>query len=86
MAACPPTTYQGVTASVFQSLKEELEKNGFTVPGTSGIINGPFSIVIEYNWDEASQTLSTHVIDKSFFVSCGQINDQLSKSLNKFLA
>jgi hypothetical protein len=86
MAGCSPVTYNGVTASVFNSLKGELEKNGFTIPGPQGVISGPFSIKIEYAWDEATETLQTQVLDKSFFVSCNQIHDQLINALNKFTA
>ena len=86
MAQCDPVTYQGVTQQVFEGLKQELEGNGFSVPGTSGIISGPFSIQVKYEWNEADGTLFTHVIDKSFFVPCGQIHDQLSNALNKYIA
>ena len=86
MAKCDPVTYQGVTPQIFASLKQELEGNGFTIPGTSGVISGPYGIVMEYNWDEASEVLYTHVIDKSFFVPCSQINDQLSRALTKYTA
>lgn len=86
MAACDPVTYQGVTPTVFNSLKQELENNGFTISGNSGTIRGPFSIVIDYAWDEATESLFTHVKDKSFFVPCSQIHTQLSTALNKFLA
>ena len=84
MASCDPITYQGVTANIFRSVKQELENNGFSVPGTSGTIRGPYGIVIDYNWEEASETLYIHVVDKSFFVPCSQIHAQLSNALNKF--
>ena len=84
MAQCDPVTYQGVSRQVFDGLKQELESNGFSVPGTSGIISGPFSISVEYSWNEENSTLYTQVIDKSFFVPCSQIHDQLSRALNKF--
>jgi hypothetical protein len=86
MAACDPVTYQGVTASIFQSVKQELENNGFTVPGTSGTIRGPYGIVIDYAWNEPSESLYIHVVDKSFFVPCSQIQSQLSNALTKFTA
>ncbi len=86
MASCDPITYQGVTASIFKSVKQELENNGFTVPGNNGTIRGPYGIVIDYNWEQASETLYIHVIDKSFFVPCSQIHTQLSNALNKFTA
>jgi hypothetical protein len=86
MAACDPVTYEGVTASIFESVKQELENNGFSVPGTSGTIHGPYSIVIDYEWDEENESLFIHVRDKSFFVPCSQIHSQLSNALNKFIA
>ena len=86
MAKCDPITYEGVSANMFQSVKQELESNGFTVPGTSGTIHGPYSIVIEYEWNEADETLYIEVVDKSFFVPCSQIHTQLSNALNKFIA
>ncbi len=84
--ACSPISYNGVNANVFNSLKGELEKNGFSVPGTNGVIRGPFGIVIQYAWDEGSETLHAEVLEKNFFVSCNQIYDQLSNALNKFTA
>jgi hypothetical protein len=86
MAKCDPVTYQGVTREVFEGLKQELESNGFSVPGPSGIISGPFSIQVEYEWAEDDNTLYTQVVDKSFFVPCSQIHDQLSKALSKYIA
>ncbi|MBC7923651.1 MAG: hypothetical protein H7Z75_21455 [Ferruginibacter sp.] len=86
MAKCDPITYEGVTRQIFEGLKQELEAKGFSVPGPSGIISGPFSIQVEYDWSEGNQTLYTRVVDKSFFVPCSQIHDQLSQALNKYIA
>ena len=84
MAKCDPVTYQGITPEVFGGLKKELESNGFSIQGTSGVINGPFGIVMEYEWNEGAGTLYTQVIDKSFFVPCSQIYEQLNKAINRF--
>lgn len=86
MAACSPVNYSGVSAEVFESLKQELQSKGFEIPGTSGVINGPLGIAIEYSWDQTKESLFTQVIEKSFFVSCNQINDQLSSIINKYTA
>lgn len=86
MAACSPVNYSGVTSEVFELLKQELKSKGFEIPGNSGVINGPLGIAIEYSWDQANETLFTQVIEKSFFVSCNQINDQLSSVINKYTA
>ncbi len=86
MAACDPVTFSGVTPTAFATLRDELAKRGFTLEGTSGIINGPFGISIQYAWDEATETLHTEVLEKSFFVSCGQIYSQLSETIEKFTA
>lgn len=82
--ACSPVSYPGVSASVFELLKKELENNGFSITGTSGTINGPFNIVMEYSWDEATETLHTKVVNKSFFVPCSQIENQLRNYINKY--
>ncbi len=84
--ACSPVSYNGVNANVFNNLKGELEQDGFCVPGSNGVIRGPFGIVIQYAWDEGSETLHAEVLEKNFFVSCNQIYDQLSNALNKFTA
>ncbi|HYG39304.1 MAG TPA: hypothetical protein VD908_11820 [Cytophagales bacterium] len=86
MAACSPVNYSGVSSEVFESLKQELQSKGFEIPGTAGVINGPLGIAIEYSWDQANETLFTQVTEKSFFVSCSQINDQLSSVINKYTA
>ncbi|MDJ1496589.1 hypothetical protein QNI19_26895 [Cytophagaceae bacterium DM2B3-1] len=86
MAACDPVSFSGITPSVFETLKGELARKGFSIEGTSGVINGPFGISIQYSWDEATETLHTEVLEKSFFVSCGQIYSQLSETIDKFTA
>lgn len=86
MAACDPVSFSGITPTVFETLKGELARKGFSIEGTSGVINGPFGISIQYSWDEATQTLHTEVLEKSFFVSCGQIYSQLSETIDKFTA
>ena len=86
MAACEPQSFSGITPAVFENLKTELNKRGFSAEGTSGVIQGPFGISISFAWDEATETLHTEVLEKSFFVSCGQIYDQLSETLGKFTA
>ena len=86
MAACDPITFSGITPQIFESIKQELAGKGFSLPGTKGLINGPFGISIEYAWDQSNQTLFAQVVDKSFFVSCNQIYEQLSNAINKFTA
>lgn len=86
MAACDPVSFSGVTPTAFETLKGELAKRGFSIEGTSGLINGPFGITIQFAWDEATQTLHTEVLEKSFFVSCGQIYSQLSETIEKYTA
>jgi hypothetical protein len=84
MAACDPFFFTGITTEIFNGISRELAGKGFALSGPRGVVNGPFGIVIEYEWDEAAQTLQIDVVEKSFFVSCNQIREQLNGALEKF--
>ena len=86
MAQCDPVTYANVTRPVFESIRQELEANGFAVPGDGGTLTGPFGIAVEYQWNEEAATLFTLVTEKSFFVSCNMIYERLDGAVNKFIA
>ena len=85
MAACDPIQFRGITPEVFSSISTQLAAKGFALNGPSGTVNGPFGIVIEYTWDETSGLLNIQVIEKSFFVTCNQIRDQLTNALAKYV-
>jgi hypothetical protein len=85
MAACDPIQFRGITPEVFASISKQLAAKGFALSGPSGTVNGPFGIVIEYNWDEPSGLLNIQVVEKSFFVTCNQIRDQLTNALAKYV-
>lgn len=85
MAACDPIQFKGITPEVFSNIKSQLATKGFDLSGSSGTVNGPFGIVVQYSWDEASGLLNLQVVEKSFFVSCSQIREQLTSALAKFV-
>lgn len=85
MAACDPIEYQGITPQVFASISKQLADKGFALSGPSGTVNGPFGIVINYNWAEETGLLQIQVIEKSFFVSCSQIREQLNGALARYV-
>jgi hypothetical protein len=84
MAACDPIQFKGITPEVFSSISKQLAANGFALSGPSGTVNGPFGIVIDYSWDESNSLLNIHVVEKSFFVTCNQIKEQLNNVLAKY--
>jgi hypothetical protein len=84
MAACDPFRFDGITPEVFQSISSQLAAKGFNLTGPRGTVHGPFGIVIQYEWNEAQQVLMIEVIEKSFFVSCNQIREQLTNALGKY--
>ncbi len=84
MAACDPFKFNGITPEVFQNISRQLSAKGFALSGPSGTVNGPFGIVFEYNWNEQTGELNIEVVEKSFFVSCNQIKDQLTQALGKY--
>jgi hypothetical protein len=86
MSACSPMSFQGITPEIFQKIQKELEGKGFVLPGNQGTVKGPFGIIIEYKWDSESMSLTTQVTDKSFLVSCKQIQDQLESAIQKFIS
>lgn len=84
MAKCDPIHFSGVSAEVFNRISSELASKGFSLSGPSGVVNGPYGIVIQYEWNEQNETISLQVVDKSFFVSCNQIKQQLSEAFTKY--
>jgi hypothetical protein len=84
MATCDPMKFNGITPEVFQTISRQLSTKGFALSGPQGTVNGPFGIVIEYTWNEMSGELVIQVVDKSFFVSCNQIKEQLAQALQKY--
>jgi hypothetical protein len=85
MAKCDPITFQGITPEIFTRISKQLADKGFALDGPSGTVSGPFGIVIEYEWNEQSGTVRLEVVDKSFFVSCNQIKEQLTNAFEKYV-
>jgi hypothetical protein len=84
MAACDPIILSDISEDLFNQIKKDLSTAGFALTGTSGTVNGPYGIVFQYAWSEATKVLEIDILEKSFFVSCRQIQDQLYKAFNKY--
>ncbi|HYG17736.1 MAG TPA: hypothetical protein VD816_02360 [Ohtaekwangia sp.] len=84
MASCDPIHFTGISAAVFNNVRAELTGNGFDLSGPSGVVHGPYGIVLRYNWDEGTERLDIEILDKNFFVTCGQIRAQLDKAFSRF--
>jgi hypothetical protein len=79
--ACSAVTYTGVTAAVFDCLKQKLTAAGIMVPAeNNGVIAGE-GVKGTFSWDPAAATLIIQVTDKPFFLPCGTINDQIHKAV-----
>lgn len=85
MATCDPFRFNGITPEVFQSISRQLSAKGFALTGPQGTVNGPFGIVFDYNWNEQSGELVIQVVEKSFFVTCNQIKEQLTQAFEKYV-
>lgn len=85
MAACDPIQFAGITPEVFNKISGQLAEKGFQLSGPRGTVNGPFGIVIEYDWNEQSGDIRLQVIEKSFFVPCSQIRDQINAAFQKYV-
>jgi len=85
MAACDPITFQGITPQIFSDITKQLASKGFILSGPRGTVNGPFGIVIDYEWNEQSGEVRLQVVEKSFFVTCSQIREQLTNAFNKYV-
>lgn len=79
--SCEPKTYSNVTKSVYQCLKGKLSDKGINLEADSGRIEGPMGTVIDYKWDEAASTLFIHLVEKSFFIPCAQVDSLLEKAI-----
>lgn len=86
MAGCEPMSFQGITPEVFESISKQLAQKGFVLSGPRGQVKGPFGIVIEYDWNEQNRTITLQVVEKSFFVPCSQIKEQIQSAFEKYVA
>ncbi len=80
--SCEPQTYTGISLPVLEKIKEKLSSFGLSFEDTSGTVNGPMGVVVDYAWEEAAQTLMIHVTDKPFFVSCDMIYGQVASRID----
>ena len=85
MAACDPIQFSGMTPEVFNQISKQLADKGFHLSGPRGTVNGPFGIVIEYDWNEQTGDIRLEVLEKSFFVPCSQIREQLNNAFHKYV-
>jgi hypothetical protein len=85
MAACDPIQFGGITPEIFSKISQQLAGKGFNLSGPKGTVSGPFGIVIEYDWNEQSGDIRLQVIEKSFFVPCSQIKEQLNAAFQKYV-
>jgi len=83
MAVCEPFEFSGITPEVFAKISKRLADKGFALSGPQGTVNGPFGIVLNYSWNESTGQLTIEVIEKTFFVSCNQIREQLTQALGQ---
>jgi hypothetical protein len=86
MSKCDPFLFNGITPEVYNTISKELATKGFVLAGPQGVVNGPFGIVIEYEWNEQAGTMKLEVVEKSFFVTCNQIREQLNSALAKYVS
>jgi len=74
MAVCRTWTYRNVTEAVFQSLRTQASKQGFSVPnassGTFAVQAGGMSVQFEFAWNRVQATLQLACIRKPVLVSC----------------
>lgn len=85
MAACDPIQFGGITPEIFNNISAQLAAKGFNLSGPRGTVSGPFGIVIEYDWNEESGDIRLQVIEKSFFVPCSQIREQINTAFQKYV-
>jgi len=85
MAACDPISFEGITPETFARISKQLADKGFVLDGPSGTVRGPFGIVIDYEWNEQTGVVRLEVVEKSFFIPCNQIRDQLTNAFQKFV-
>ena len=72
MGGCDPITYNNVTQSVFDCLKNTLKNAGINVPaGNEGEIEG-YGVKGHFKWDGAT-TLTVIITDKPLILPCGVI-------------
>ena len=74
---CPRVTLEGITAEVWDCLRERAAEMGVSLPeGVGGTVNHPDADV-DYAWYEASGTLTVTFTRKPDGISCGDIEARI---------
>jgi len=81
--SCDPVTFNNVDTKVFSCLKGKLQSLGYALEGNKGTINGPMSIAVDFEWNEAAATLFIHVVSKNFLIPCSRVNAELEKAISE---
>ena len=60
--------YSGISAEVFERLKEKLDTHGVSVADTAHGRLSAFGVAGEYDWDCDKETLEIRITDKPFLI------------------
>ena len=75
--SCPTQTFK-VTAAQFEELKAKAGKSGLMLMGVGGV-TVQHGATIEWNYDEATETLSVACTSKPLYISCDMIDGALKE-------
>ena len=80
-----PHHYSNINSDKINLIIGTLKKNGASVQGENPwmVDTNNFGIKLVGTWDAASERLSVEVTDKSFFVPCNKIWEQLDPMIQK---
>ena len=75
--ACPTITLNGVTAEVWDCLRQQAASMGISIPGgAGGSVRHPEGDA-DYTWDEAAGTLAVTFTRTPGWISCADIESRM---------
>lgn len=61
--------YGGITRAELKHLRDDLEKEGISVPAGDDVdVKGPFGVELRATYDEAKETLTICITKKPFYI------------------
>lgn len=78
--SCPAITFPAIDQTFYRKLYDQAVAAGVKFDGQQAEING---IVLDWNYDVQTQTLSVTCLKKPFFISCADVDNRVADLIQK---
>ena len=85
MSACAMLTYNNVSLTAWQTIKQAVKKHNIMITADSGNA-GADGFTVHWNYDPTSQILSIQCTDSPFLVPCSTINSKINDEVEACLS